>query len=82
MAATPPKQHKKKVENDAYRGQPRVQLKEANKTITKLAATAATLDSDFLRKILHEKFRTKINTPCARENVRCMGVMALVQHKT
>jgi hypothetical protein len=51
MAATPPKQHKKKVENDAYRGQPRVQLKEANKTITKLAATAATLDSDFLRKI-------------------------------
>ena len=37
--------------------------------VSELAAAAATLDSDFLRKIPREKFRTKINTPRARENV-------------
>ena len=37
--------------------------------VSKLAAAAATLDNDFLRKIPREKFRTKINTPRARENV-------------
>jgi hypothetical protein len=35
---------------------------------TNLAATAATLDSDSRRKIPREKFRTKINTPRARDS--------------
>ena len=47
--------------------------------VSKLAAAAATLDSDSLRKIPREKFRTKINTPRARENVRRTGVVTLVQ---
>jgi hypothetical protein len=42
-------------------------LDTGQKTVSK---TAATLDSDFLRKIPREKFRTEINTPRARENVR------------
>jgi hypothetical protein len=42
--------------------------------------TSATLDNNFLRKIPREKFRTKINTPRARENVRQLGVVTLVQH--
>ena len=33
-----------------------------------VAAAAATLDSDPIRKIPREKFRTKINAPRAREN--------------
>ena len=41
--------------------------------------SAATLDRDLLRKILREKFRTKINTPRERENVRRTGVVTLVQ---
>jgi hypothetical protein len=44
------------------------------------AAAAATLDSDFQRKIPREKFRAKINTPRARKNVRRLGVVTLVQH--
>jgi hypothetical protein len=38
--------------------------------VSKLATAAATLDSDFPRKIPREKFRTKIYTPRSRENVR------------
>jgi len=37
------------------------------------AAAAATLDSDSLRKIPREKFRTEINTPRARGIVRVGG---------
>jgi hypothetical protein len=33
-----------------------------------MAAAAATLDSDSLRKIPREKFRTKINKPRARDS--------------
>ena len=47
--------------------------------VSNLAAAAATLDSDSLRKIPREKFRTKINTPRARENVRRTWVVTLVQ---
>jgi hypothetical protein len=39
-----------------------------------------TLDSDSPRKIPREKFPTKINTPRARENVRQLAVVTLVQH--
>ena len=42
------------------------------------AAAAATLGSGFLRKIPREKFRTKVNTPRARENVRRTEVVTLV----
>ena len=41
---------------------------------------STTLDSDSLRRIPREKFRTKINIPRARENVRQLGVVILVQH--
>jgi hypothetical protein len=46
------------------------------------AVNVATLDRDFPRKIPREKFRTKINTPRARENVRELAVVTLVQHTT
>ena len=48
-------------------------------TEAQASKSAATLDSDPLRKIPREKFRTKINTPRARENVRRTGVVTLVQ---
>ena len=48
-------------------------------TEAQASKSAATLDSDSLRKIPREKFRTKINTPRARENVRRTGVVTLVQ---
>ena len=41
--------------------------------------TSTTLDIESRRKIPREKFRTKINTPRARENVRRTGVVTLVQ---
>ena len=42
-------------------------------TEAQAAAAAATLDSDSLRKIPREKFRTEINTPRARGIVRVGG---------
>jgi hypothetical protein len=45
-----------------------------------IAAAAATLDSDSLRKIPREKLRTKINTPRARANVPQFSNVTLVQH--
>jgi hypothetical protein len=44
--------------------------------------TSTTLDSDSQRKIPREKFRTKINIPRARGNVRQLGVLTLVQHNS